>query len=368
MGDFDKRYTLHDILIRSATAALELQRDDGSFPPGKNGVYNDQETPVRTTSYWLTTLSKVYEISGNEEIADAANRAADYLLSEDVRPAGYTFHSRNVENKDKCDGLIGQAVPIWALACAGSSFDRSELVDLALEVYNLHPFDECLGLWEIVEIDGTQLSFDRTLNHQLLFAGAAAHLCHFSESVLHELTAFLDGLESNIGVRPDGTFKHYIDPPIWRIIRTATGAPRHWKLLPNALASELYTHLSTHRNKEIGYHPVNLWALGQISANIDKNNISAIIIDKSYFPELKFEESVERHNKYGSMTPGIDVATGLYHLQDAELERIRNLVELDIRKRYNFETGLLSNDAEDSILQAATVAHAVELPNVDLTL
>ena len=43
--------TVHELLERSARAALDLQRDDGSFSPGRNGVYDEPETPVRTTSH-----------------------------------------------------------------------------------------------------------------------------------------------------------------------------------------------------------------------------------------------------------------------------------------------------------------------------
>jgi len=121
--------TLHEILERSARAALDLQREDGSFPPGRNGVYDESETPVRTMSHWLTTLSKVYEITGDEVFADAAHDAADYLLSDEARPYGYTFHSRSVEGKDKCDGLVGQAAPIRGLAWAERrSIGRSYLL------------------------------------------------------------------------------------------------------------------------------------------------------------------------------------------------------------------------------------------------
>ena len=43
--------TIHELLERSARTAPDLQREDGSFPPGQNGVYDEPETPVRTTSH-----------------------------------------------------------------------------------------------------------------------------------------------------------------------------------------------------------------------------------------------------------------------------------------------------------------------------
>ena len=42
---------LSDIILQSCEAALQLQSEDGSFPPGCNGPYHDPETPVRMDSF-----------------------------------------------------------------------------------------------------------------------------------------------------------------------------------------------------------------------------------------------------------------------------------------------------------------------------
>ncbi len=54
---------LSNIIQQSSKAALQIQSDDGSFPPGHNGPYHDQETPVRNTAHWLFTMLKACEIS-----------------------------------------------------------------------------------------------------------------------------------------------------------------------------------------------------------------------------------------------------------------------------------------------------------------
>jgi hypothetical protein len=121
-----KTITTYQLLERSVRAALDLQRGNGSFPPGRNAVYDEPETPVRTTSHWLTTLSNVYETIGDEEFAYAAHDAADYLLSDEIQPHGYTFHSGSAEGKNKCDGLVGEAAPIRGLTEAGIILKRPE--------------------------------------------------------------------------------------------------------------------------------------------------------------------------------------------------------------------------------------------------
>ena len=58
---------LYEIISLSASSALKLQRDDGSMPPGWNGPYRQQETPVRNTAHWLITFLKAYEITEDRE-------------------------------------------------------------------------------------------------------------------------------------------------------------------------------------------------------------------------------------------------------------------------------------------------------------
>ncbi len=360
--------TLHELLEQSARAALDLQREDGSFPPGRNGIYDEPETPVRTTSHWLTTLSKVYEITGDEVFAEAANDAADYLLSDEARPYGYTFHSRNAEGKDKCDGLVGQAAPIRGLAWAGSVLGRPELLETAKDVILLHPFDKDLGLWERVEIDGSVLSFDRTLNHQILFAGAASQLAEEYEEVVNTVTRFTAQLESNISLYDDGIIKHYILPPYGRIVRTVLQEPRHWRLLANDVLSNIYSYLSSRKQKEIGYHPVNLLGLAQL-----KLNLAATGSWSGMGTELPIEEIcatntisqvAEYDGSYGAMTPGIDIALALQVLRDADVARVQYWLERDFRQKFDTKSGFLSVGNQRSNLQIAVISYLVDFENI----
>jgi hypothetical protein len=361
--------TLHELLERSARAALDLQREDGSFPPGQNGVYEESETPVRTTSHWLTTLSKVYEITGDEEFADAANAAAEYLLSDEARPQGFTFHSRNTKRKDNCDGLIGQAMPIRGLARAGVALNRPELLEVAKDVFSLHPFDEDLGLWRRVEIDGSDLSFDRTLNHQLLFAGAAAHLSSEFPSVEGTLQRFVERLAANVAMRPDGTLRHYVRPPLSQTAQTVIWSPRDWRLLLNNALSYLYTVSSARKRKERGYHSVNLLGLAQIQTN--SCSVDILVDGGGKFLETVTApdavEAAAENQYYGGMTPGIDVALALWEFRSADSSRVREWVERDIRKKYDANTELLSKKTKDPVFQASSISYAVDLPNIEIT-
>ena len=165
---------LHDILLQSSEAALGLQASSGAFPAGWNGPYHDPETPVRNTAHWLVSLLKAYAISGDVRLKDAAWRAANYLSSSETRPMRATFFCRTNPEKDFCNGLIGQAWTIEALVTAAEALEEPQYLDLAREVFLLHPFNQRTGLWRCVNVDGSYTQVDMTLNHQLLFAASGA--------------------------------------------------------------------------------------------------------------------------------------------------------------------------------------------------
>ncbi len=360
--------TTYELLERSARAALKLQREDGSFPPGRNGVYDEPETPVRTTSHWLTTLSKVYEITGNEVFASGANDAADYLLSDEARPYGYTFHSRNAEEKDKCDGLIGQAAPIRGLSYAGDILDRTELLETAQEVFFLHPFDERLGLWEGVEIDGTGLSFDRTMNHQLVFAAASSNLCNMYVEVKERIAQFLNHLETNLCIQSDGIVRQYVKPPLYESFFALRKGIRHWRLVMN-------WGVATHSNQterllqiEQGYLPVNTIALSKLHVEFfnhrfwNGEKIKKII---EFMCDVLDTRQWEKCDK-GSMVPGLHFGVSILNLCDEKTDQAANLISNDIQAKYDFEENLLQNSTVDPMFQSASIWLLTCSPELDI--
>ena len=360
--------TTHELLERSARAALELQREDGSFPPGRNGVYDEPETPVRTTSHWLTTLSKVYEITGDEVFAEAANDAADYLLSDEARPYGYTFHSRNAEGKDKCDGLIGQAAPMRGLAWAGPTLERPELLEEAMSVFSAHPFDDQIGLWERVEIDGTLLSFDRTLNHQITFASASANLTEEYQGAETRIRQFLNRLATNIRTHSDGLIKHYARPAPLETFVTVLQTPRHWRLFLNELVVHYYSMSEARRKKETGYHPINIYGLAKLKHSFPDHPVwDHQFVDRmiNFVDSKEYREVINSIDvQCGSMAPGIQTAYALLTFDNRKSSIIADWISQDIETRFDSDRDLFIMNALDCNFQAASVYHAVNLPNI----
>ena len=355
------------MLIRGARTGLELQRDDGSFPPGRGGTYDYPLTPVRTTGSWLFTLSEVYNMTGDEIFADAAHKAIDYLLSENARPQEYTFHARDAKNKDKCDGLVGQASAIKGLSYAGKILNRNEALEVAEEVFTLHPFDKQFGLWERVEIDGTHLSFDRTLNHQLIFAARAIHLSEYSNTVTQRCLDFLDQLESNIDLHNNGLPRHYIRPPIKKIFLSDIRNPKVRVLLWNELAIH-YHSLSEHRRtKERNYYLVITEALAELKHQWPEHQIwssKTIQTLLGYIQTAEYERIFKKENDLGTGFPWLDHAITMFAFENPTKKELEEWIGQAIESEYDPSTGLLTRTASDPDFRSLSIGKLVNIPTL----
>ncbi len=360
----------YELLKQSAVSSLDLQRDDGSFPAGRNGVYDEQETPLRTTSKWLIVLAKAYDLTGHDEFFEAANAAADYLLSDDLRPHGYTYHSRTALKKDKCDGVVGQASPIRGLAYSGKILDRSEMLETAREIFFLHPYDEDLGLWEKVEIDGTYLSFDRTLNHQITFAAASAQLKDTYPSVEQRIRSFLDVLNENVELHEDGLIKHYARPKFRNVVQKVYREPRHWPLILNEMVFHYYSRSQKRRVKEIGYHPVNIRSLGKLKMEFPnhplwkskKIDYMVEFVHSDTYPSPATDTEV----RYGAIMIGTATALALVAIEKCDVNKVEEWIRWDVEKHYNYDEDLFTANVSDSNTSAASIYNFAHLPDVEL--
>jgi len=367
----EERLSLHDLVVRSADSALELQSDDGTFPAGENYAYGDPETPVRNTARWSIVLCGAYQISGDNRFRDAAEDAIDALLDEDFRPHGYTFHCRKTPDKDCCNGLVGQATPIRALTTAGEVLEHSDALDTARDVFALHPFDADLGLWERIEIDGRNLSFDRTLNHQIIFAAQSAPLAAHDDVVTERITTFLDALDSNMALHSDGLIKHYVHPPLRSVVSKLARRPETYPLLWNALVNPLHSRSEKQHRKEIGYHPVNLSTLARLHTEVGDHPFwSSDKLDSTmrYLEERTSQLLAGDDLVHGTMMPGTDIALALSELEGTSLTELKHLVEHDLNRLLDRSSYLLESGSIDSNDQAALVVKFLDFPDLQLSL
>lgn len=277
---------LCEILNDVSHEALNIQSSNGSFLSGQNGPHGDPETPVRTTSHYLILLSHLYERTRCERFRQGALDAIGFLTEDEARPHGYTFHHRWSE-KDQCNGIVGQAWTIEALAETAVILDKPELVNIAEEVFLLHPFDDRLGIWKRVEINGDVLCFDSTLNHQIWFAAAGGLLSKYhdvEQKIDQQVVRFLDRLDDLIELSEDGLIKGGSLP--YREYPYALRSDSYGRIVFADIASKLplffesnfirssllnYTPLNRlpstkteKKEKAIGYHSFHLYGLAML--------------------------------------------------------------------------------------------------------
>ncbi|TVR85621.1 MAG: hypothetical protein EA411_12540 [Saprospirales bacterium] len=244
-----------EIIRQEAVNAIGDQDAVGSFLAGHNGPYFDEETPVRNTAHWLYTFCILFQRTGEDTYAKAAERAISYLQSPEARPMGAAFWIRKNPEKDFCNGLIGQAWVIESLLKAATVFDRPELYKLAEEVYLLHAFDEQLGVWNRLNVDGSHNSPDPTFNHQLWFAAAAGMLENTKEAV-EASHQFFNRIAVRVKLYRDGVINHV--SPVTRLSLKI----KNPKKIIDGFVQFGYYHLSKRklRKKASGYHAFNLYA------------------------------------------------------------------------------------------------------------
>lgn len=251
--------TIFELMERGAHAFLERQSSDGSFPPGHNGPYYDQELPVRNTAHIMMLLLHAHEITAAARFRDSALRALGYVTAAERRPMGAAYWMRENPRKDFANGLIGPAWIIEALVYAGKSLEDSRLTDLAETLFLLHPFDSSAARWETVNVDGSYAGVDRTFNHQLWFA-AAGGLLKSNGRIAERVERFLDALGSHLKVYPNGLIMH----PLGGFPRL--GVRGEIKRFAKRLTQPSGTKpVDPVLNKAIGYHAFNTYAFGLLS-------------------------------------------------------------------------------------------------------
>jgi len=300
------------------TNLIHQSRKDGSFPPGHNGPYNHIETPVRNTSHWIVALSEMSRGSRSPAVDRALDSAVEYLLSGICRPGGFTFHCRDAENRDKANGLIGQAWAMEALIHASQAMRRLDLLEEAHRLYSLHRWNSAENAWEIRDIFGESNGLDTTFNHQLWFAAIASMLGDdainqrvksFISANLAHVALYRDGIIYHLGGRLVNTQRKQLPDLTASAIRAAKNAIR-WGLK------------SRFRAKSAGYHSFNLLAL---------------VILSETMPGLHFWES-------GTFESLIEPLTSERHLEEVS------------RSKYGFKYNL-------SGFEYAVVAAKFGLPN-----
>jgi hypothetical protein len=281
---------------------------------------------------------------------------------------GGSFWLRKNPEKDFCNGLIGQAWTIEALSVAAKYMGDGASQCLAESVFLQHPFDEELGVWRRINMDGSYLSLDMTFNHQLWFAAAGSLLLPTQDiRVLERVRRFLDTVSQNITLYPNGLIRHPLTlglPKVGRIKRFS-------KLVHDSLVSSK-EELGRNKlyDKSLGYHSFNLYGFALLRGQFPEH---AFWKSKKFMQMLSYIELSEYYtgleeNKYGyPYNPtGFEVAYALDVFKRASEEKQAWWVSEQMRRCFNFSTNMLMSKSEDPITQAARFYEATRLPNLEI--
>lgn len=306
---------IQEWLYERALEALPEQCADGSMPPGCNGPYNDEETPLRNTGHWLITWARLGSMLAEKRFLRAADMALAYLLSDQHRPSGSNWWQRSGKGMDSCNGTIGAAWTIEALCIAHDLLASGKARTLASEVFEQHPFDSKAGLWFRLESDGRILPIDGTFNHQLWFAASASRLADSNDPlVVERVSCFVKALERNFSVYPDGRIRHKIRM-----------SPVDYLTDPGMFWYPLYKQFRKFRGRrvptnvylrDIGYHAFNLHAFSILHRWCPDHNFWK---SPAFQSALRFAQCDEHRNNVGSFNPygmpynpvGFEMATAL---------------------------------------------------------
>lgn len=374
-----KYLSLDEIIIKSADTAISLMdKKKGAFPPGTNGPHGHKDTPVRNTSHWLITILKAYEITQNNKYLDIANLIIKYLLSEEVRPGGYTFIHRDSKGIDKCNGLIGQAWTIEALAEAYRVLSNNACIELAQKVFLMHPFNPKIGLWKRLDINGSAWrGFDLTLNHQIWFAAAGSLIISQikNHEINYQIKRFLDCLPKNIGLRKDGRFQM---PVNWKYLiknKYFTDAIRVTEIYKLLRVKGNIKKVKSGKEVEDGYHAFHLYGLGIIKETFPEHPIwSSKLIKRSvdYLFNENYYKSV-MNSKYGIgyNPPGIEVAYALQAFEELvgkkfDINEIkRKWIYKQFEITYDLNINLMNKVKFDPDTYAARIYEVTRINNLD---
>lgn len=234
------------------------------FPGGRNGPYFDIESPIRNSAHVLVAMSVAHHLTGSTRFAELGRQLTHFLLTAEALEQGSVLVHRQKRNKDGCNGVIGPAWVIEALALAGRLLQHDGARARARALADDQSFDSRAALWRRRDPNGGPSGVDRTLNHQVAFAAA---LQGASEEEDPRVRLFLDHLAGGgLRVEDDGLLIHHVPRRDEVEHRALGGRERFLRAAANSqhVARLRQRSLDDHRARDIGYHLYALFCLARL--------------------------------------------------------------------------------------------------------
>ncbi|MGB3586080.1 MAG: hypothetical protein WBA23_06050 [Tunicatimonas sp.] len=356
-----------DLLFELGDACL--QKPEVYLQAGHNGPYRHPETPLRNKGHWLITFSRLYEWSGDEKYRRAVKDLASVFLEPQYRPHGYSFLHRNAKGKDRCNGIMGQAWSIESLAAASRTLSDPIYTKLASEVFLQHPFNDSLGLWNVLEVDGTVKPIDNAFNHQLWFAAAASFIMDSDPLIAERVHTFMDKIWDNVTLLEDGLIYHELEnitEDKFQTVVVSSGLVNVWQIVsavlqklrlkdkPLSPEERKKLQWSKMLNKSIGYHSFNTYAFGLLKNNTLEHPLwkhPKLLSIINYLLTNNYSKGIANNRySYAYNPPGFEIPFSLASFENDEEGNIR-CSQLFLQQQldfcYNHESKLMDRNNED---------------------
>lgn len=344
--------SLNEILLSSAASALKKQNKDGAFDPGRNGPWNDSDTPVRNTANWLKVMLYCYQLSGADEFRCSAMKSFNYLQSGAARPLGCLYLCRN--NKSRTNGLIGQAWVIEALLSYFEVMGDEEAFESAHSCFMAHGFDNESKLWLSMDLTGRSGRVNTTLNQQIWFAAVGSDLGRYSPGAKLIVEAWMERFPQRISLYRDGVIVHRV---------ACEGLYDKTK----AMFANIFN--APMRELSIGYHSFNLAGLSRIRANCpdwffwdDPVFIKSlnVVVDSAYLKNLEANRYSWAYN-----VAGFEIALALHSFSDKldfpVSDLISGFLSAQLERTYCSESALLGKGSVDEATLSSRIYESIPL-------
>tara|TARA_B100000315_G_C14528745_1_gene565124 strand:- start:35 stop:1078 length:1044 start_codon:yes stop_codon:yes gene_type:complete len=342
------------------------------MPSGHNGPRFDIDTPLRTTAHWAITFLKSFQLTKDEIFMNSAERSLEYISSH-FRKSNAAFFCRNSNRKDKSNGLIGQAWVIEALAIGGNVLKNENLLDIASNVFLNHRFNERLGLWHQLGVDGSTGPIIDTYNQQVWFA-LSGYLIdengYYNPIIEKRIDNFLKNVFNNLYLYRSGLICHGIPK---RKLKDESSFSNYLEINVKKMGKSFY-------EQSVGYHSFNLYAYSVLSRLSDDWD-NRLRLNNKFHKALKFVlknkyENALENNVYALQynPTGIELAYTIITFSDI-VEDVHGLdanalatywLNKQFKAHFSMRDSYLNRNTVDANILSARLYEATRIPNISL--
>lgn len=354
------RRLVADACLNAAEAArgweVRLDEHRSFMPAGHNGPYQQLETPLRNTAHWLVTYSIAHALTGDESFKEVGLRLSAFLQRPGAFRGRYALLHRQI-GTDRCNGVIGPAWVIEALARSALYLGDEDAGEMARQELESLPFDRRAGAWCRVDPDIGPRGIDYTYNHQAWLAAAAADVPgRIGQSRALE---FLDrSVAGGLQVGQDGIIRHVLYTPNPRSLGMVARLKVLRKIRPAVVAE-----------KEWGYHLYSLFPLLRLSLRFPEHPLYrssqfCAAVDRAL--SGAFRDALKQNRfAYPYNAPGFEMPL-LCVLREVSERDLRSIYMRQCKNTLDPATGLHTRGTSDPVTLASRIYELAMLAELSL--